>query len=163
MSLEAELAAFVRSRPAFWNPIASAFSISGPTPPVDNRILSRLCYGNAPQNAGSAPYLVWDGPYDYDQGTVAQGAIAQKTARFWFTVYAQYFDDAVDWMTAIENDLLSAFTPGTFFNLSTVRIMSMVYIPNTKFPSRSDQVQRTGQEFPLNGFTIAYQICWQPL
>lgn len=162
MSLETELAIFVHNRPAFWTPIANFYSVSTSIiPVVDTRILARLCYGNAPAIADVAPYLVWDGPFDYDQGEVSGGAIKNKTAKFWFTVYSQFLDDASLWIKAIENDLVSLFVPGYYAPLTTVRIMSMLYVKGSKFPSRNDQVQRTGEEFPVNGFTIAYQICWQ--
>lgn len=165
MSLETELAVLFRRRPAFWTPIAAAYSIDpSVVPPVDTRILQRLCYGNAPENAAAAPYLVWTGPFDYDQGTVSQGAIATKIAKFWLTAYSQYLDDCSNWINTIENDLLALFTTqGHYEVLPTVRIMSMIYQRGSKFPSGTDQTLRTGQEFPTNGFTICYQICWQPL
>lgn len=164
MSLESELAIFVQSRPAFWTPICSAFSVSLPTPPAsisDPKILARLCYGNAPQNANAGPYLVWTGPFDYDPGLFSGGALDNRTAKFWFTCYAQYLDTAADWMTAVEDDIRTLFVPGYFFPATTIRIMSMLLQKGSKMSASSDQTFRTGQEFPLNGFTCAYQICWQ--
>lgn len=164
MSLATEIAKFARSRPAFWTPIANFYSIAGsPTPPTDNRILAALCYGDSPQNLTENPKLVWNGPFDYDQGTTAQGAVETKSAKFWFTVYANYLDDAMDWMDAIETDVLDLFTPVHYETLTTVRIMSMIYIPGTKLPVKSDQAARTGKEFAMDAVTICYKIVWQSL
>lgn len=163
MSLETELVQFVKQLPAFWAPIASRFSLSTSGTPTDNRILDRMTYGGSFEDR-SIPRLVWTGPFDYDQGTVALGAIVQKTAKFWFTVYADYLDTCTDWMQAIENAVLAAFsTQGQFHALTTVRIMSMIYVKGSKFQPKADQVLMTGQELPSNAFTICYQICWQPL
>lgn len=162
MSLETELAQFVKSRPAFWSPIATNLGVtSSPTPPVDTGILSRICYGEAPQTANPGHYIVWTGPKNYDPGLVSEGAIGNKTARFWFTVYSEFLDDATDWMNAIESDIINLFVPGYYFDLTSVRIMSMLQVAGTKYKAEDDMVQRTGDEFQLTGFTCCWQICWQ--
>ena len=167
MSLPNELVQFVRSRPAFWTPIANAFSIVGsPTPPTDPRILARLSLQNAPQDAGGNdkfPYLVWTGPFKYEQNTTSDGAALGRWANFWFTAYTDYADDASDWIDAIEDDVLNLFVNQYFQNLSTVRIMTMTYVPNTKFLVPADNVSRTSNEFGLSGMTICYKIQWQNL
>jgi hypothetical protein len=164
MSLETELVNFVTSRSSFYAPIVTAIAAANQNVapnPTDAVVLSRLCYGQAPANVGTLPYVVWTGPFQYDPGNYSGGSLAQKKARFWFSVYTNYLDDAVDWLTAIENDISELFVPGYYFTLTTCRITQMILCPNTKMQIASDQIQRTGQEFPTGGATMAYTIGWQ--
>lgn len=164
MSLETELVNFVKSRPAFYAPIVSAIQArtGGAAPsPTSDVVLSRLCYGQAPANVDNLPYVVWTGPFQYDPGNYSGGSLAQKKARFWFSVYTDYLDTAIDWLTAIENDISELFVPGYYYRLTTCRITQMILCPNTKMQVQSDQNQRTGQEFPYGGATMAYMIGWQ--
>ena len=164
MSFESELVNFVKSRSAFYAPIVAAIAAAngGVAPaPTDPSVLSRLCYGEAPSNVGTLPYVVWTGPFQYDPGNFSGGALAQKKARFWFSVYTNYLDDAIDWITNIENDLTGLFVPGYLFNLTTCRITQMILDSSSKMQIKSDQSMRTGQEFPTSGATVAYTIGWQ--
>lgn len=164
MSLETELVNFVKSREAFYAPIVAAIQAkTGGAPPAPDSdiVLSRLCYGDAPSTVDDLPYVVWTGPFQYDPGNYSGGSLAQKKARFWFSVYTNYLDDAIDWLTAIENDISELFVPGFYHTLTTCRITQMILCPNTKMQAKSDQNQRTGQEFPTSGATMAYLIGWQ--
>ena len=159
MSFETEFVLFAKSRPSFYNPIVAAIT---PTPlPTNAKVLSRLCYGEAPATVGNLPYVVWTGPFQYDSGNYSGGALSQKKARFWFSVYTDYLDNAIDWLTAIENDISTLFVPGYFFNLTTCRITQMILVPSTKMHLTTNQSQRTGQEFPTAGATMAFTIGWQ--
>lgn len=159
MPLHNDLMSFIITEPAFYQPILSAFTpeklISDPI------VLGRLCYGKAPQNVHGLPYLVFEGPVNWDQGSVSGGAVGQKIGNFWFSVYCPDMDDAMDWITAIEERLLALFVPGYYFTAATGRITSMLYVANSKLCMAGDQTQRTSEEFPYSGATIQYQIGWQ--
>lgn len=159
MSFETELVNFVKTRPAFYNPIVAA--IGGSPSPSSTAVVSRLCYGQAPANVGRTPYVVWTGPFDYDPGNFSGGSLSQKKAQFWFSVYTAYLDDAIDWISAIEEDLVGLFVPGYFYNLTTCRITQIIQNAGTKMHIPSNQSSRTGEEFPTCGATIAFTIGWQ--
>lgn len=163
MSFETELVQFVNSRPSFYNPIVEALTVVlGSAPdPTDVSVKSRLCYGAGPNNVGNIPYLVWTGPTSYEPGNYSGGALTQKKARYWFTVYTEYLDDAINWINAIEQDMNTLFVPGYFFDLTTCRITQMIQEPFSKSSAMGDQTQRTGAEFPNTGATISYVIGWQ--
>lgn len=159
MSLLTDIMEFVVSRPIFHAPIRSAF-----TPEKfinDPLVLQRLCFHSAPQNVGQLPYLVWDGPHNWDQGLIAEGALDEKVFDLWFTAYQLDVDDAWDWINAIEEDVVSVFVPGYFFTGGTGRIATMTYVQHSKHCVLSDQVQQTAAERSMSAATICFKIGWQ--
>lgn len=165
MSLELELIQLVSRRPAFYSPAAAALSIT-PSPEgtavTNQSLLQKLIYGNGPQNA-KPPYLCWTGPFNYDPTLVSIGSSNCKTGDFWFTAYQQYLDDACSWIHSIIDDVDALFPKGHYEVLTTTRITSMLLKTNSLMPVRSDQSQRTGQEFPVSAFTCCFRIGWQLL
>ena len=157
--LHIDLASFVYSRPIFHEPIRLAY-----TPQkliADPEVLARLCYKDAPQNAGGRPYLTWMGPYNWDQGLISEGALSEKVSNWWFTAYTADLDDAVTWISNIETDIVELFVPGYFYTAPTGRIASMTYVQYSKHCVESDQVQQTAKEHPYSAATICFQIGWQ--
>ena len=164
MSLHNDLAHFLLSRNPVAAPIIAAYAALNPPVVVvatDQRVLQRVCFGQGPQNVGSIPYLVFTGPFSYDAGIVSEGAVGQKVARYWLTAYHLQFDLALDWLTAIERDLVSFFVPGIFSTQNSCRITSMTYCFGTKTIVTTDQVSQTGKELSVFPATMCYQIGWQ--
>jgi hypothetical protein len=164
VSFETEFVPFLLTRPSVWNPIATAFSIVGsPTPPTDPRILNAVGYGYIAQPV-PPPYFVWRGPFNFDAWDVSQGRLQGATLDVWLSTYCANLDDALTWISAIDADLASLWVPGFYQNLTTVRIMRMMYRKNSKVPIETpDESQIEGTQFPTRGYTISYKVWIQPI
>ena len=102
--LATDLLKLVKDVTAFHQPILDSFD-----PPkliTDPLVLSRIAYNRLPQNTqkpllisdiSPQPFIVWKGPFAYDQGQTAIGSSGTKKALFWFKCFHASATEADNW------------------------------------------------------------------
>ena len=158
--LATDLLKLVKDVTAFHQPILDSFD-----PPkliTDPLVLSRIAYNRLPQNTqkpllisdiSPQPFIVWKGPFAYDQGQTAIGSSGTKKALFWFKCFHASATEADNWTDAIR----SAVDVLTFpHQLIAYRITAALFVD--LMASMDDQVRINGKEYPMQCSHIGYSF-----